>query len=525
MVVSSKGYKYIDQDADPATDDRATSSAGYVRLHQNLDAVSTWRFPQAATPMIRDGAFVGGNELGGGRRLCSVYPIAYGPWMVYSHEGVGTVELTVELDAVTWSIGATTIPAGGTDAVNLHCTLCTPGYWEDPPPNLDDWDELVTTTTTRQIKKFEVSARGRRGWVGVVLWVQSELAASPEGAGTLVDVTTTSEAALQVVWTSGSHPNTTTLGTEITERAVVITPAVDPVKGPGSGSMPVRHVERDYRIDATNDHLFLSPPAGDAIHALRGGTTTVEQYEMGVVRIGGVAIQAFTPLRSPAESSFYNHRDCKFMAPAALAREAERLGKERVPTWSAGSTDRNDWWQVLSPVTHSSWVTVRKWLVVNPPGDAGFAGYKLLLGLYIESKSTSGGSGASEIKIQLSDEAPLGSTGTTTNETKDCFIYSRYIATDYLNASWSPIAYNVWGAREHTGPNQWNHRGGLVGTTGPGMTHRADDFRRIQWFQLDFDAASLSYPRCIVADVRRPTNKSDVSVTVIYAGLTTLELT
>lgn len=527
MTDSTASYVYIDQNAWGHQDDSPLGCAQGVRLRDNLQALHEWRFPQStcAFPTVSPDE----TEQGGGRRICSVYPVAWGPFWLYLPESLPEIELSLRLDSVVWSFGSTP-PAPGTDAIWFHATTMTPTNHELPPEHRDEWSSgaVVTTGTAQTIKLTARNPGGQTGWVGALLWSWSEIDSTPEGTYTING--RASWGALAVTNTAGTAYDASTDG-RVPERAIGIFPATSQNTVTGQAAGGYRQVcHWAYDVDVAEDVLYPAPPFADNIDNTYYKThAQLKSYTMGVAVVAGIAVQAAPSLTGPARELFYSLEPARDISTQALVSETNRLVAQRMPHWCGQSVNHaRHWWDLLELSTSYSDGKMVAFVAANPPPANDRAGFRYLVGLFSGAAGPYAEQGLDgKIDIKLSIEAVAGAEQENIELTDQTIA----IAQEWgMGPAWEPLPHNVWGSREfeQSSPDKvnWQFIGALLGNhpSTPHVTWDTSDLRRITWVELVIQESSITYPATVKVSAKTPSADYLFNVTVISGACVSLAL-
>ena len=374
-------YNYWDDDAFPiSTSDGPLSSVAFKRQLENLSEINTERFQKGCFWI--GGANVASeneNDRTVNWRLCSPWPMAWHPVMMYISQPVDKLRLRVVVDQITTSVGTnaflTTSTAEPDFVVKLSASLVTPtwlyGHNSERSTQWHGDHTFTSITTTDQTITMDVPTFGQTGWMGVMLWSHSGVDDDLEYYGTPdppplpfadkiygMDWNTDLDSALTV--------------TKL-ERCVILKTTTD--SGNTYETVTGKHATQYH----TNTHgdadksdlLSVYPPLGaipiDLSEIL--GTPPefrLEMFRQGVCVISGISLETVPlALGSPREELFNNSEPASYYGPYELAVQTNRLLKERVPVHA-----------IKPAVDHRGYTWLIRGKGTSPADDSGSAYFK-----------------------------------------------------------------------------------------------------------------------------------------------------
>lgn len=545
-------FLYLDDDAFPlATDDGPHSSAAMLQLLRNVEAIHQERFQKCG---------VGYRRLGtdSSVRLCSAWPVAWGPKWMFFHpsEAISTATVRLRIDKVELSASA---GAGSGDLMRVCVTTGDArGRMTVPPfePGHDVWNEpasggeTLAATTTDATLELTVRVDGRNqgspddplaGWVAFYLWTWSIVSSAAEASGEITEEDFTT-GAIGVEWFASGPASTT----NPVERCVAIRSRAGshsaPLPGAQMGDVHQIGYYRTTGLDvgaAADAALYLSPPLPAPV--ITGGLFTsgpqADVYTMGVLALNGLSIAADRPAFPIAEAGVYTDEPIRWQTHQTLAQELARLVSARVPVWCfepardkdvSGSTNWTPW-RLLSqdlrqiadngsptsdPLSSSSGTpsTLAACPVANPPPSADLNGYRAIVNLVaLRARGSGVWTFQPRVKLRLAAYDWTGSLVVAGD-------YTDWLRVAILNpwqpgADWLPLAHNVWGA---TACDDWQLRGCLVGNM---ESASGSDWQRFSTHVLTLPETSITYPAVIRVQAYIEFTSTDVDLAVLGFGL------
>jgi hypothetical protein len=353
-------WKGIDDGAWTSTDAGPLASVASVRARDNAAEASAERNPATGLVFPADEPF----------RMSSVFRGCAGPFWIWlpKAERWDTIAVRVRIGTVEME-GA----SDGDVAAYITPTIGTRGngttpFIRRPPEDLSDsaWAELEKGESTADdgiaLTSFSVSTEGARGWVGIFLWIQSEMRDTAETETTLYATFPATSAWLVEVLAS-APPN------DPPERAAIISAELDPTgtnREIGDTTFQLCSV---LTVDAEKDELYVLPPPLPPFTAER----TVEvndniSYEtpgspisihaLGVVPIQSISIEAIPRTFEPSSSAFYSG-----------THAAEQWQHLAVSTNRLVNTRRKQWLCSPGPDSYSDGNHARLWPIRSDFAD------------------------------------------------------------------------------------------------------------------------------------------------------------
>jgi hypothetical protein len=517
-------FKYIDNAAfSGCNNDGPRSAAAMTMLRNNIAQVWDERGPRAGVRFHKPA------------RLCSPYRVAYGPFLLdLKDEAYDHIEMHLYLSAVDWSESAEETPADGTDAVYLCATTITPdGRVDYPPEDLDDWDDYcsvslpLTKTATDQMITLTAPLGAKRGVVGVLLWVVSELSSSAESTS-LVEETTIPYDGLNCTTAPSYTANPI-------ERAITLRYASDKSATTNYMDAGQLAIAVGYRSENSNHIVYTMPPlaVGSTLASIYGGDVQVGFFTMGVAEITGLEVEAIPGSYlgpSAAAMSIGSRLDEPRMA--GLVVTARHLARKRTRTYSCHPgmyliDSTWHWWAIFNDdlAGHydnltNSYTVVHEAIISQPPPSADRVGYTAWVLLASCANSSENGNDII-IKLSLDDlsdnSSPFTSYGNSTQTERLKF------SPKYGPTNWTPIGQNLLRSvelqLEETEMSQT--RGMLVDPTLTKIEARTGvpDFQRLQWMSVELDEpGGASYPALARIWLARGSDYSVTTQTAVVAA-------
>jgi hypothetical protein len=509
-------YKGWDQAAFSVLNDGPHQAAGMLRVRDNLEQINDERF-------IKGGI---GYHNGAEQRVCAAYPVALPPYLVHLKESVETITVRVELDAASWSVG-TVGPAGAPlDAFRLCATTCQPGLNDMPPPFEDPAWVAVGVAAAAGSVELSANVKGRRGWVGVLVWVWSTLDTVAEDTGSAKGATTSG--GIEVQW-AGAGPAAVT---NPNERAIQIIPADGQGYADFIETAQVQFYENaPVILPAPSDAVIWTAPTiwfGDhQVYTIEDG---ISIYTMGVAVITGVAVETNpADVLAPAREEFFNSEHADEVGHEPLAAAVSRYSDLRVAQLSIGPgiQDNNRFWFYRSThagfsatVDTTAWFPMSGVLSANPlvpSADRKGVRGVIILGMIREAAHASDNP---EFECRLSSYTPWGAVQTSGTPTPFAFDLTHKYSPAF---GWNAFSQTYW-IEAAKGNAQF--RGCLMSKSPPSLDYTSFDMLQFRWIEVFLDEAAVVYPCHFRFELKRITNNLHpiTGVVAIAHGLSTAEL-
>lgn len=549
-------FLFLDDDAFPlATDDGPHSSAAMLQLLRNVEAVHQERFAKCGVAYQLN---LAAND--STCRLCSAWPVAWGPKWMYFHpsEAIATATVRLRIMRVGLSVGA------GLGSGNMMRVSVTTGDARGritvPPPLSGDaaWNtaasggQLLTATASETTLSLTARVDGRNqgdpadplsGWVAFYLWTWSVVdTGSPEDTGEIVeeDVTT---GALGVDWTAAGPLSTANPN----ERCIAIyTRAGNQL--PGSQLGEIRQVcyyrTTNLRVGTlSNAALYVEPAVPGVLPGglLFTGGPQISIYPMGVLSLSGLSIAADRPAFPIAAAGVYTDEPIRWQTHQTLSQELQRLVAARMPVWCFEAPRDKD---VTASVNRTPWRLLSQDLrqiadngaetsdllstnsaspsflaacpVANPPPSADLNGYHALVSLVaLRARASGTWSFQPRIKLRLAAYDWAGALVIAGSYT-DWLWPATLNAFNPVTGDWLPLAHNVWGA---VGCDDWQLRGCLVGSNVGSPQLDGSDWQRVSHHVVTMPETSITYPAVIKLQGYMESTTDYVDLAVLGFGL------
>jgi hypothetical protein len=483
-------WRIVDDVEGPLVADDSSLARG-VQLARNLEAIADDRPLQAAIAWRSE------------QRWHAPWPVCYGPiWVGYSETPIEALVVHLAHNGRVSSTGEST-PADYEQAVKLHATACGLDGIDRPPPNVADWEGSIAIATAGTYT-LTAAPRGRRGLVGVAIWVCSEPAASPSHTLDVYGITATHALIVDPL----AAPAITAAAPE---RSVVMRPSWSDAKGPDEAAGPLYWGEYVLEDVAALSTLHVSPPAAVITDEMTSNTS-VDLYPMAVARIRGVLAQATPRYDGPVPEG---------LAPSQPARAEE--GPRAAADWL-----RDRWaghWRALSGWSAQDrgvapWGrrrTLTASYQVLPGDGAVHPGYgpapirfRAWIGLVAQRRDEGGteADGQARVDVRLVVETmPPGASA----EAEGTATETRLPAPSLHLApgpDWRPIRQAL-GSLQTLGytATRWSSRGALWPAGGDGTAPVAD-VDQIAWVECEVVSATGEHPRVIRPEIKSATGPS-----------------
>jgi hypothetical protein len=522
-------FKAIDDDAFPlATDDGPHASGAGVQLQQNVKAIHDQRFP-------RIGKAYPTSDL---PRLCSIEPVAWGPYWIKLDPRDQIDDLLVRLWGYgDWSNGDP--QADGVDAIDLAVTAGDAlGNVHEPqavrsnqagqnPVEYSHWERVLTASApealTFAVRLPPISSDATTewtGWTSIWLWTWS-----------LIDQTVEYELNLGTAgsgWGAIEVDDIDNLGSKTNppERAIRVgwiwrNAGAQDVRTYAGGFRQVGAWEDTaYTAAGTNDLAYVIPPVTGPVTDDAYTTTPVGQvHTMGVYNLYGLSVEAVPAgaddtaarrLRSffPPASAFYTDEPVSALSHQTLAERLDTLTAIRVPQWATGPPVVADDdtgtpfrpWALLSedreaslnvPTTTGTAAELAAVAIANPPPSVDRNGLVAIASYVLFGR---GVDQAAQLNFRLTAyqwDDTLIVAGSDVRH--DATLNQRFSGA--WRERWIPIQQTIWGSVRF---QDWQFRGALVGTVGGLGADVYDevgsDFSLIHNVTLTLAETSLTYP-------------------------------
>jgi len=497
-------YAYLDQNA--ILDDSPWSSGLWRRQRTNIEHVRLERFAKGGHIFQR-------NEQ---PRLCSVHPVAWGPFWLMLPEPTATVTMRLYVNSVDYDG-----EADSTEAIDLHATSGFPGRTVTPPPlGPADWDvTLLRGVDDDTVQVFTVPVNGDRGWVGIYLWTWSRISETAEDN----DTTSTFGVSGGVTLTGVTVPPASA---NYPERALRLT--VDPAgKGHESGDAAPQMQIGYYRTSSTV--AYTIPPFYDR------GTLDWATYPQGVVEIEGIALESEAVQPDvPDAPAYYTDAKCSWPSHQNPVNALEQMVKYRSPTWMINpghpgeASNKPLFWLLRSEDGTADGYTaaaisgdngddtdhlpLAATMIANPPPDSD--GYTAIVSLFALHHTT-----AHELTLRLRLSAYNVTSGALITSGLNS-LYTNWRISERGNRygtsrDYVPLEHSLWGSQQF---QYWQYRGGLM-SKGTDYTF---DAKQVQHFTCEIDETNLAgnYPLILKIEARvRPARSKLLYAALISAGI------
>ena len=516
-------YKYWDASAfSGATDDAPLSSAALVRARRNLGQINDERMIKSASVTMLDEY----------QRWHSVWPaVAHVQW-IYIVDPLDfiTVRLRAAIDV---SIGYSSASWTPDKAVALYATTATTSVIDIPPEDIAGWagDGLLLDLDSVGNRILTADSKGRRGWVAVLVWIQSEINTVSDFEGDIGSLRGSGECYLDV--TSGTKPTTNP-----PERAVTLT-------GYSGDQTAERRPQGDPRLLQFCDGFNLVDPA-DAWISMSPPPTSVgftdsmaaHIWAMGVCEVYGVTVeQVPKALSRPAESLLYNSEPARWQGVQMLARESVDMSRRRVPVYGSQSSpaqtlthasdpdiidrlpwrwfaddyvgDTHDEYEWGGGINETTWTAISAHPVVTadaagnglaPANDRNGWQSKTSMAVF-QNRHTDAAHAITHGKFRLV-AYDLAQVLIVAGDEVEIELATQRLhsgATGPSPEGWTPLGDTAVGTFEF---REWGSRGMLANPEVPDVRKNSHDWYRLSHVELTLPETSLTYPCVIVVEMK-----------------------